>query len=99
MPTVNASDARMEALRRRFQDRARADGAALLIALQAEDRQRLLYLAHGLAGVAGIFGHAEISAQAAAVEAGLEAGLDEAALTHLVHRLVAALDEVGQPGG
>ncbi|HJT41576.1 MAG TPA: hypothetical protein VJ762_14700 [Sphingobium sp.] len=95
---MKGADAQLEALRRRFHARARTDSASILVALKERDREKLLYLAHGLAGIAGIFGHAEIGAQAAAVEEGLEAGLDEAGLAHRALALVAALEQVGQPG-
>lgn len=59
---------RMAALRDRFVERARADAAALRTAAAKADRAALRQIAHGLAGNAGLFGHAELGQAARALE-------------------------------
>ena len=92
---MSAPDA-LDALKARFRVRARTDRAALEDALGAGDRAALLTLAHGLSGVAGIFGHADVSARAARVEEAIDAALDDPALAGLTADLIAALDAVPQ---
>lgn len=87
-------DARMEALRRRFRDRAVADRAAIAAALDDGDRARLLYLVHGLAGIAGIFGHPHVGAAASAVEEAIDAGAPDDQVAGLAGALTEALDAV-----
>lgn len=92
---MTEADARMALLRQRFKARASADRAAIAEALGAGDRDQLLHLAHGLAGIAGIFGHAEVGACASSVEAAIDAAEPEAELAALTQALIAALDAVG----
>jgi HPt (histidine-containing phosphotransfer) domain-containing protein len=63
---------RMAVLRERFVERARADAAALQEAAADGDRVALRQLAHGLAGNAGLFGHAELGQAAKALEIALD---------------------------
>jgi HPt (histidine-containing phosphotransfer) domain-containing protein len=76
-------DDRLAALRARFLARAADDRAALATAQKANDREAIRRIAHGLAGAAGVFGFADISAAARAVE---EAGEDDirSRLAHLL---------------
>lgn len=91
---MSGPDARMAILRQRFHVRAAADRAAIATALEAGDRGRLLHLAHGLAGIAAIFGHADVGARAAALEEAVDQGLGDACLADPCQALIAALDEV-----
>jgi HPt (histidine-containing phosphotransfer) domain-containing protein len=79
----------LAALRGDFVIRARADRADLIAALTAGDLTRIERLAHGLAGSAGIFGYAEASAAALAVDDGFASGrgLDVAAADKLIAAL------------
>lgn len=88
-------EGQMALLRERFHARANTDRAAILMALDAGDRAALLRLAHGLAGVAGIFGYADVSAKAAAVEEAVEVGETGDALMRKGVALIAALEAVG----
>ena len=90
--------AQMALLRERFLLRARADRAAIMAALDAGDRDRLLRLAHGLAGIAGIFGHADVGARASVLEDAVEAGEAGAALMAKARALADALDAVAGGG-
>jgi HPt (histidine-containing phosphotransfer) domain-containing protein len=63
---------RMAALRERFVERARADAAALRTAAQDGDMAALRQLAHGLAGNAGLFGHAELGQAARTLEIAID---------------------------
>lgn len=90
---MSAPDA-MEALKRRFRQRAHADRESIGQAFARKDRSALLKLAHGLSGAAGIFGYAEISARAALVEDAIDEDVSEPALADLVGALVAELDAV-----
>ena len=88
----------METLRRRFHVRASDDRAGIADALRQGDRGRLLVLAHGLAGIAGIFGQGDVGNRAAALENAVEQGADEAMVQTLGDALVAALDGVAPAG-
>ncbi|MDQ8028958.1 MAG: Hpt domain-containing protein [Brevundimonas sp.] len=58
----------LEAIRRRFRDRALADADALALALAADDMEQIEALTHGLAGAAGIFGFTGIGGLAKALD-------------------------------
>ena len=88
---MSDAEVQMQKLRQRFQARAASDRSALISALEAGDRSRLLHLAHGLAGVAGIFGYADIGGHASALEEAVELGADDAAVKALGQELIEAL--------
>ena len=92
---MSGSDQKMEMLRERFHRRAASDRAEIVVALRQGDFPQLLRLAHGLAGIAAIFGYQEVSVQASALEDGIEREVDGTALANLGGALIAALDEVG----
>lgn len=85
----------MDKLRQRFHQRAASDRVEIVTALRDSDRPGLLRLAHGLAGIAAIFGYGEVSARASELEDGVERQVNEAALADLGEALIAALDQVG----
>ena len=91
---MSDAEAQMQKLRQRFHARAASDRSAIISALEAGDRSRLLHLAHGLAGVAGIFGYAEIGGHASALEEAVDAGVDDAAVKPLGQALIEALARV-----
>lgn len=89
---MSDTEAQMQKLRQRFQARAGSDRVAIMTALEAEDRPRLLHLAHGLAGVAGIFGYVDIGVRASALEEAVEAAAADADVKELGKALIEALD-------
>lgn len=64
----------MEALRQRFRVRAVEEADQLEAAMLANDLDRLGWLAHSLAGTAGIFGYHRVSAAAAGLDGALACG-------------------------
>ena len=92
---MSGPDQKMEMLRQRFHQRAASDRAEIAQALRQGDYPQLLRLAHGLAGIAAIFGYGEVSARASALEDGVEREFDREALAELGGALIEALDEVG----
>ena len=64
----------LAALRLRFAERARADADALEEALLSPPGGAVEPLVHGLAGAAGIFGYAEISEAARAIDSAFGRG-------------------------
>ena len=91
---MSDTEAQMQKLRQRFQARAASDCAAIIKALEAEDRPRLLHLAHGLAGVAGIFGYVDIGVRASALEEAVDVGAVDADVKELGQALIEALNRV-----
>lgn len=91
---MSDTDTQMQQLRQRFHLRAASDRVAVLSALEIGDRPRILHLAHGLAGIAGIFGYGDIGAHASVLEAAVDAGADDAVLRGLGQALIEALDRV-----
>jgi len=91
---MSEPDRRMEMLRQRFHQRAASDSVEIQAALQRRDYPRLLHLAHGLAGIAAIFGYAEVSARASALEDGVEGGLEYPTIAKLSAALIVALERV-----
>ena len=88
---------RMAALRARFIERARHDHQALGEALSAQDLAAIRHVAHGLSGIAGMFGHEAIGTAAATVEDLAEAPpetADAASLDKAVRSLLTLLDQV-----
>ncbi|GAA0646351.1 Hpt domain-containing protein [Brevundimonas lenta] len=55
-------------LRARFRERSRNDARALKAALEGQDYAAIESIAHGLAGMAGMFGHAELAEASAAID-------------------------------
>lgn len=72
------SAAGMEVLRKRFCVRALEEADALEAALAANDRSRLEWLAHSLAGTAGVFGYSRVSTAASALDGALARGEPDA---------------------
>ena len=91
---MSDAEAQMQKMRQRFHERAASDRSAIISALEAGDRSRLLHLAHGLAGVAGIFGYADIGGHASALEEALDAGVGDAAVKEFGQALIEALGRV-----
>ena len=89
---MSGMERQMQEMRQRFQQRAASDRAAIEAALAAGDCPRLLPLAHGLAGVAGIFGYGEISSSASALEEALDADAEDEKVSLLAQALIGALD-------
>lgn len=81
-------------LRARFRDRARQDARALETALAGEavDYAAIEGIAHGLAGMAGLFGHAELSAVSMAMDGEFAAGRRPS--PEAVRRLIATIGRV-----
>lgn len=59
----------LEALRRRFVERAKADADVLEQALLQGDRSEMERVVHGFAGAAGLFGYRALGEQAAVLDA------------------------------
>ena len=91
---MSDAEAQTQKLRQRFHERAASDRSAIISALEAGDRSRLLHLAHGLAGVAGIFGYADIGGHASALEEALDAGVGDVAVKEFGQALIEALGRV-----
>lgn len=85
-------EAQMQKMRERFRERAASDRAAVAAALDVGDHPRLLHLAHGLAGVAGIFGYSDISSHASALEDAVDGGAGGEKISLLAQALMEALD-------
>lgn len=64
----------MEALRQRFRVRALGEAAQLEAAMAANDEAALEWLAHGLAGTAGLFGYRKVGEAAAAMDSAFARG-------------------------
>ena len=88
---MSALDAKMDELGRRFAARAAEERAGLAAALAADDRETLQARAHKLAGIAPMFGHAEIGEAALALELAAEEGGDVAPVVARLDGLLAAL--------
>jgi len=67
-------DSRMSELAARFAARAADEREVLAASLASGDREEVAERTHKLAGVAGMFGHPEITKAALAVEAAAEQG-------------------------
>jgi HPt (histidine-containing phosphotransfer) domain-containing protein len=91
-------DARMAALRERFRVRAGTDGECIAAALAERDFDTVRNLAHGLSGSGGVFGFAQVSADAQAVEEAIDTGADAAKVEALCDRLLTRLAETAQRG-
>lgn len=91
---MSDAEAQMRRLRERFLARAESDRATMISALAVGDRAGLLKLAHGLAGVAGIFGYGDISSRASALEDAVDAGAGEEMVSVLAQALIDALGRV-----
>ena len=89
-------EARMAALCRRFAASAGQQAVALRNALQANDQDRAVEVAHHLAGAAGIFGQPMLGEQALILEEAIDANADEAVVNSLAQELLAALDRLAQ---
>ncbi|GAA0735232.1 Hpt domain-containing protein [Sphingomonas japonica] len=85
-------EARMEALRSRFRDRAVSESERLTAALIAGDRSELRRACHSLTGNAGMFGFPELSRQAALTESAIEDGECAERIEELTRAVVTALD-------
>lgn len=59
----------LEALRRRFVERAKTEADSLERALLQGDRSEMERVVHGFAGAAGVFGYQALSEQAAVLDA------------------------------
>ena len=79
----------LEPLRVRFRKRAGVESQELADALARGDMPTVERLAHGLAGVAGLFGYADIGALALEIDGDFARG--EAPPTDTVQALIAAL--------
>jgi HPt (histidine-containing phosphotransfer) domain-containing protein len=64
----------MEALRQRFRVRALEEADQLEAAMLANDMDRVEWLAHSLAGTAGLFGYHRVGAAAAALDGAFARG-------------------------
>lgn len=64
-------EARLASLRQRFVASASQQAGALMSALDRNDRDRAIEVAHHLAGISGIFGEPALSALASALETAL----------------------------
>jgi HPt (histidine-containing phosphotransfer) domain-containing protein len=90
-------DTKMEALRKRFIERAHNDRASLYTALATHDFTTVRNLAHALAGIAGIFGYNALGASASALEEKIEAtsGPDDmSGVQDAAHALLMMLDQL-----
>lgn len=67
-------NAAIDALRRRFVERCHEDRSKLTHAASVGDTDALKLMSHKLAGAAGTFGYADLSAAAAAVEDEIDEG-------------------------
>jgi HPt (histidine-containing phosphotransfer) domain-containing protein len=90
-------DARMEQLRLRFQARAGEDRARLEESVAGERWDEILRIAHGLSGIAGVFGHHEVGEAAQLVEEAIDTGLGPEGVRPLCAALIERLERVGQP--
>lgn len=88
---MNPLEAKMAELSARFIARAEGERTALAAALAQGDMATVIDRTHKLAGIAGLFGHPQITQAALALEDAAEAGecISEPART--LDRLLAAL--------
>jgi HPt (histidine-containing phosphotransfer) domain-containing protein len=91
---VTSFEARMAVLGERFRGRARDDAARIRGALARGELDEVMRASHGLAGVAGIFGHHAIGDAAERVELGVDEALPPAEVESRCRQLLALLDEV-----
>jgi HPt (histidine-containing phosphotransfer) domain-containing protein len=88
---VTALESKLADLAARFAARAPEERAAIADALATADNAALIQRAHKLAGIAGMFGHADIGAAALALEETALAGKD---YSQRVALLLALLDRL-----
>ena len=69
-------DDRMAALKARFSERAGEEIAAIEAAIDSADAAELQRRAHKLAGIAPMFGHADLGEAALDLETAAETGMD-----------------------
>lgn len=93
---MNDVAARMAALRRRFAASAVEQESSLRAAIHAEDRGKMIALAHHLAGAAGIFGHPELGEMARRLETSLDGGASAEAVRIEAADLLGALRRLGE---
>lgn len=86
---------RLAQLRTRFAARLTGDREAIAKAFAAGDLPRVRHLAHGLAGIAGSFGHAAVGDAAYDLEQAIEN--DPQAASGLWHALDALMTEASRP--
>ncbi|MGN6499707.1 MAG: Hpt domain-containing protein [Tsuneonella sp.] len=84
-------EGKLAELAARFSARAPQEREAIAAALAAGDAAVVIDRAHKLAGIAGMFGHAEVGAAALALEEAVRAGGDGAAEGARLLGLLAAL--------
>lgn len=83
-------DPRFAALAQKFRARATADRDKLMAAIERGDRSEAQSVAHGLAGISGIFGYTEIGRLAANLEQTIISGGQD--LRSAIGPLLEALD-------
>jgi HPt (histidine-containing phosphotransfer) domain-containing protein len=92
--------AKMAALRSRFMDRARQESRELSAlagtAGSPEVKMRMVHLAHGLAGSAGVFGLADLSRAAGVLEEAILAEASDDDIRLATDALALALPEEGR---
>lgn len=84
----------MAALRQRFVASAAQQASALRTALQANDGERAIEIAHHLAGASGIFGHPDLGDLARRLEEAIEADASGRPIGPLATDVLAALDRL-----
>jgi HPt (histidine-containing phosphotransfer) domain-containing protein len=84
---MTEAEDRFQQLRRRFIDRSAGD---LDVLRSQSDREELRMIVHRLAGAAGTFGYAEISADAGLVDDALVEGRDPE--PEIMDRLIASIE-------
>jgi HPt (histidine-containing phosphotransfer) domain-containing protein len=82
----------MAELRTRFIARLAAEKVLLLTGAREGDRASLRAVCHRIAGAAGMFGYAALSASASQVEEAIDAGVSDYALSPLIDALLIDAD-------
>lgn len=84
-------DGRMAALRRQFLERTRLDLALFLAATKLGDAAEIRSISHRIAGIAGVFGYAELGRKARSVEDALDRGAPVPEMNQLYAAVVDAI--------
>lgn len=92
---MNDVEARMSALRQRFAASANGQEIALRTAIDADDSEAAIRIAHHLAGAAGIFGYPALGELARRYEAALDGEAPAERVSTLADDLLIALRQLG----
>jgi HPt (histidine-containing phosphotransfer) domain-containing protein len=90
---VSSAPDPMEQLRARFRERLAADRRPLSEALGSGDRGALRAICHRMAGAAGMFGFASLSARASEIECAVDEGVDAQGVEAITGKLLQEIEE------